>query len=64
MKPPPDDDGNHRTLENVVLLGIFLVLVAAGVWLMMTMADTRKSLDCAAQGRRNCGTIEIPDRSR
>ncbi len=60
---PPDDDGN-RTIENAVLLGFFIVLVAAGAWLLMTMADVRKGLDCAAQGRRNCGTIEVPERSR
>jgi hypothetical protein len=58
----PDDDGN-RTVENAVLLGFFVVLVAAGAWLMMTMADVRKGLDCSAQGRRNCGTIELPERS-
>jgi hypothetical protein len=59
---PPDDDSN-RTVENAVLLGFFVVLVAAGAWLMMTMADVRKGLDCSAQGRRNCGTIELPERS-
>jgi hypothetical protein len=60
---PPDDDGN-RTIENAVLLGFFIVLVAAGAWLLMTMADVRKGLDCSTQGRRNCGTIDLPERSR
>ena len=60
---PPDDDGN-RTVENAVLLGFFVVLVAAGAWLLMTMADVRKGLDCSAQGRGNCGTIELRERSR
>ncbi|MGB3044626.1 MAG: hypothetical protein WBB98_15730 [Xanthobacteraceae bacterium] len=60
---PPDDDGN-RGVENAVLFGFFIVLVAAGAWLLMTMADVRKGLDCSAQGRRNCGTIELPERSR
>lgn len=60
---PPDNDGN-RTVENAVLLGMFIVLVAAGIWLLGSMADLRKTQDCAAQGRRNCGTIETPDRSR
>lgn len=57
------DQGN-RTTENLVLAGFFIVLVAAGVWLLGTMADVRKVQDCAAQGRRNCQTIEVPDRSR
>ena len=60
---PPDGHGN-RNFENAVMLGFFAVLVAAGIWLLGTMADIRKVQDCAAQGRRNCATIEIPDRAR
>jgi len=58
---PPDDEGN-RNVENAVMLGFFAVLVAAGIWLLGTMADIRKVQDCAAQGRRNCATIDIPAR--
>jgi hypothetical protein len=60
---PPEQQGS-RKLENAVLFGFFVVLVAAGIWLLGTMADLRRVQDCAAQGRRNCGTIEIPERSR
>ena len=60
---PPDNQGN-RNVENAVMLGFFVVLVAAGIWLLGTMADVRKVQDCAAQGRRNCATIEVPDRAR
>jgi hypothetical protein len=60
---PPEDEGN-RTVENMVLVGFFVVLVAAGIWLLGTMADVRKAQDCAAQGRRNCATIEAPERTR
>jgi hypothetical protein len=60
---PPEDQGS-RVTENAVMLGFFVVLVAAGVWLLATMAEVRKAQDCAAQGRRNCNTIEIPDRPR
>jgi len=62
-EPEPPDHGN-RTVENAVMLGFFVVLVAAGIWLLVTMADLRKVQDCAAQGRRNCATIEVPDRAR
>jgi hypothetical protein len=58
-KQPPEDQGN-RTVENAVMLAFFVVLVAAGIWLLGTMADVRKVQDCAAQGRRNCGTIDVP----
>jgi hypothetical protein len=60
---PPDGEGN-RNVENAVLLVIFAVLVGAGVWLLSTMSDVRKVQDCAAQGRRNCATIEVPERMR
>jgi hypothetical protein len=60
---PPEDEGN-RAVENAVLVGFLVVLVAAGIWLLGTMADIRKVQDCAAQGRRNCATIEVPERAR
>jgi hypothetical protein len=58
---PPEDEGN-RGIENAVMLAFFAVLVAAGIWLLSTMADVRKVQDCAAQGRRNCGAIDAPVR--
>jgi hypothetical protein len=62
-QPEPPEEGN-RLVENVVMAGFFVVLVAAGVWLLGTMADVRKAQDCAAQGRRNCATIDVPERTR
>jgi hypothetical protein len=63
-EPEPLEDRGSRGIENAVMLGFFVVLVAAGIWLLGTMADVRKAQDCAAQGRRNCNPIEIPDRPR
>ena len=60
-REPPEDEGN-RGIENAVMLGFFVVLVAAGIWLLGTMADVRKAQDCAAQGRRNCAAIDVPAR--
>jgi len=60
---PPEDEGN-RGIENAVMLGFFVVLVAAGIWLLGTMADIRKVQDCAAQGRRNCASVDVPERAR
>ena len=62
QKPKPPEEQGNRARENAVLLGFFVVLVAAGVWLLGTMADIRKVQDCAAQGRRNCVTIDAPAR--
>jgi hypothetical protein len=60
-KPPPEDEGN-RAIENAVMLAFFAVVVAAGIWLLATMADVRKVQDCAGQGRRNCAAIDVPAR--
>jgi hypothetical protein len=60
-REPPEDESN-RAIENVVMLGFFVVLVAAGIWLLSTMADVRKAQDCAGQGRRNCAAIDVPAR--
>jgi hypothetical protein len=60
-REPPEDEG-HRGIENAVMLGFFVVVVAAGIWLLATMADVRKAQDCAAQGRRNCAAIDVPAR--
>jgi hypothetical protein len=61
-KPAPAEDEGNRNVENAVMLGFFAVLVVAGIWLLGTMADLRKVQDCAAQGRRNCATIDAPAR--
>jgi hypothetical protein len=60
-KREPSEEGN-RAIENAVMLGFFVVLVAAGIWLLSTMADVRKAQDCAGQGRRNCAAIDVPAR--
>ncbi|WP_375780832.1 hypothetical protein ACE103_20015 [Bradyrhizobium sp. ma5] len=51
-------------MENAVMFGFFVALVAAGIWLLGTMADIRKVQDCAAQGRRNCATVAVPERAQ
>jgi hypothetical protein len=63
-RPEPPEDQGHRNFENAVMLGFFAVLVAAGIWLLGTMADLRKVQDCAARGRRNCTVIDVPERTR
>jgi hypothetical protein len=62
--PEPPEDQGSRNVENALLLVFFVLLVAAGIWLLGTMAEVRRVQDCAAQGRRNCATIEVPDRAR
>ncbi len=59
-----DDGYRHRMLTNVVSLVAVALLVIAGVWLALAIADLRKNQDCALSGRRNCTPIEIPSRDR
>jgi hypothetical protein len=63
-EPEPPEEEGKRAIENAVMFGFFALLVAAGIWLLGTMADVRKIQDCAAQGRRNCATIDVPERTR
>jgi hypothetical protein len=44
---PPEGEGN-RAVENAVMLGFLVVVVAAGIWLLGPMADLRKVQGCAA----------------
>jgi hypothetical protein len=60
----PSEQPGDRGLEILLLLAGFVALVGAGVWLLGSMADLRQAQDCAAQGRRNCATIERPELDR
>jgi len=64
VSPEPPENERYRNVENAVMLGFLAVLAAAGIWLLGTMADLRKVQDCAAQGRRNCAVIDVPQRMR
>jgi hypothetical protein len=67
-EPGPSKEPDHveaerdRRLANIVLLVFFVVLVAAGIWLVNAMVEQRVIDDCVAQGRRNCAPIETPTR--
>ena len=52
----------ERRIGNIVLLVFFVVVVGIGVWLANAMITHRQIDDCLAQGRRDCGRIEVPAR--
>jgi hypothetical protein len=58
------DDYRHRMVVNGLALVAVALLIGAGVWLAVTMADMRKNQDCALQGRRNCTPISVTTPSR
>jgi hypothetical protein len=54
------EEESDRRVGNLALLGIFLILVGIGAWLVFALDHARKIDDCVAQGRRNCAPIEAP----
>ena len=59
--PPQENDrgesARERRMGNIILLGIFIAVVGAAIWLVNSMLEQRAIDDCAAQGRRNCAPI-------
>ena len=49
---------------NALAFLICSLLVAAGVWLAVTIAQMRKDQDCVLSGRRGCTPVDVPVRSR
>jgi hypothetical protein len=55
----PDDFG-HRMLANIAGFAFTLALMAIGIWLVVSIADLRKTQDCVLMGRRDCVRISVP----
>ena len=51
-----------RTLTQLAILGVIVVLIGAGVWMANAILDMRRVQDCAMAGRRNCERITTPGR--
>jgi hypothetical protein len=56
------DDERDRRLANIFLLVLFVVVIGIGVWLVDALIEYRKLDNCIAQGRRDCGNLEVPSR--
>jgi hypothetical protein len=54
-----DDDG-QRMAANLAAFAFTALLIIAGVWLAISMADLRKTQDCVLVGRRDCAPINLP----
>jgi hypothetical protein len=55
----PDDFG-HRMLANIAAFAFTIALMAIGIWLVISIADLRKTQDCVLMGRRDCVRISTP----
>jgi hypothetical protein len=51
-----------RTLTQLAILGVIVVLIGAGVWMANAILERRRVQDCAMAGRRNCERITTPGR--
>lgn len=58
--PAEPDDYRHRMLTNAVAAAFTAVLVAAGIWLAVKIADLRSTQDCVLMGRRDCAHVSVP----
>ena len=64
---PPDhdddeEDENRRHRTNITLGLAVIAVVAVGIWLVDALLGQRRIDNCMAQGRRNCGQVEVPFR--
>jgi hypothetical protein len=59
-----EDDYRHRMTMNALALVATAILVAAGIWLSVSIADMVKKQDCYLQGGRNCNQLLIPQTER
>lgn len=51
------DDFRHRMLANLAAFAFTVALMAVGIWLVVSLADLRKTQDCLLMGRRDCARI-------
>ncbi|OQW53143.1 MAG: hypothetical protein A4S14_02605 [Proteobacteria bacterium SG_bin9] len=54
------DDYRHRMVANAAAAAFAAVLVAAGIWLAIKIADLRSTQDCVLMGRRDCAHLSTP----
>jgi hypothetical protein len=54
------DDFRHRMAANAAAFAFTALLVGAGIWLAVAIADLRKTQDCVLMGRRDCARIAAP----
>ncbi|WP_213770625.1 hypothetical protein [Bradyrhizobium sp. dw_78] len=54
------DDFRQRMLTNIAGFAFVVALTAIGIWLVMSIADLRRTQDCVLLGRRDCVQITTP----
>jgi hypothetical protein len=54
------DDFRQRMLANIAGFAFTVALTAIGIWLVVSIADLRRTQDCVLMGRRDCTQITPP----
>jgi hypothetical protein len=54
------DDFRQRMLANIAGFAFTIALMAIGIWLVISIADLRRTQDCVLMGRRDCVRISTP----
>jgi hypothetical protein len=54
------DDFRQRMLANIAGFAFTVALTAIGIWLVVSIADLRRTQDCVLMGRRDCAQITSP----
>jgi hypothetical protein len=48
------DDDDRRTRANLIAIVAVLLIAGGAYWLLKTLDEHRKLMDCVASGRRDC----------
>jgi hypothetical protein len=54
------DEFRHRMLANIAGFAFTVALMAIGIWLVVSIAQLRRTQDCVLMGRRDCVQISPP----
>jgi hypothetical protein len=54
------DDFRQRMLANIAGFAFTVALTAIGIWLVVSIADLRRTQDCVLTGRHDCAQITPP----
>jgi hypothetical protein len=58
MPPDPDPELDPPTHRGALIgLGVIVLLVLGGLWLMHVLGDASATQDCIASGRTNCAPV-------
>jgi hypothetical protein len=61
VAPPPDEPAESGR-GKIAAIGVILLLLASGLWLVHRLGDTAALQDCISSGRANCSQIDTQQR--